>query len=372
MIYFLAVLIVGYAAFCCWVSIGWLNTEVQQEEDNEDSPCEFVSVLVPVRNEAESIICVLESIAGNSASDYEILVINDHSTDATSNRVRSLQQSYPSIRLLNLPAQVSGKKAAIAHGVQHARGTIILCTDGDCEVPANWIASYRRLYKSSPEVKMAFGPVRFFDDKQYLTHLLNLELSILIRIGAATLRMGVPTMVNGANLSYRRDVFLEVGGYAGNEQVPSGDDEFLLRKIYDRYPEGIRFAKTRDVIVDTQPPDSCRQLLSQRRRWSSKYKYHNDAVSVLLPVFVLLVNIGAVGAWSALFVDSLSFYSFLFLVLKTILDCCFAYPSARFSGIRFHFWLVLLLEIIYPLYVVFFGIASNFGKYRWKDRVYKN
>ena len=105
-------------------------------------PTTRVSVLIPARNEADNILNCLEGLLRQDfPSDLlEIIVIDDHSTDATAGLVSGL--STPNLRLLQQSGSAQGKKAALAYGIREASGTLIMTTDADCTHPVDWVAGF--------------------------------------------------------------------------------------------------------------------------------------------------------------------------------------------------------------------------------------
>lgn len=329
----------------------------------------FASIIIPVRNESKHIERLIKSIYNSTADNFEIIVVDDHSEDETKDLIRTLQSEYSGLNLAELSDDKSGKKAAITFGVSLAQGDLIVCTDGDGEVAAGWLDTHKRACTSG--VKLAFGPVKLFNtNKSRWIDMLNLELAALVGVGAATLKMGSPTMINGCNYSFSKSVFEEVKGFEGNEHVASGDDEFLLRKIYQLYPYLVHFLKSQDALVISEPPEDWNTFYHQRRRWASKWKFHQDVFSKVTPVFVFCVY----GIWSWLALDScltgnpLGLYIF---AAKACSDYVFIHAVSQVQNRRVSVFSFLLLQIIYPFYVVFFGVASNFGKYQWQGRTHK-
>ena len=89
---------------------------------------------------------------------------------------------------------------------------------------------------------MATAPVVYFA-RNWRAPLLDIEFASLIAIGASSLCSGFPNMCNGANLAFTKDAFNQVNGYQGYENVVSGDDEFLLYKVFKRFPTRVRFCQ---------------------------------------------------------------------------------------------------------------------------------
>ncbi|PIB36151.1 hypothetical protein BFP72_12475 [Reichenbachiella sp. 5M10] len=323
-----------------------------------------VSVLVPVRNEAQVVVQTVEAILSNDYSDFEVLLIDDHSTDDTLDRVASIADDR--LRILQLQGGHEGKKAAITEGVARARGEWIVCTDGDTQVSKGWISAH--LIAKGTRAALVFGPVRYFEENKFSSWL-NLELSALVGVGAATSALGKPSMINGCNYSFAKEIFEQVEGFAGNMEVASGDDEFLLRKVSTRYPGQVVFVTDEKAIVVTEAPQSWEAFYHQRKRWASKWKHHRDPISLVLPIVVFVLYIGWVVGSIFLIPDHLYWVIGVWGV-KCLADALFLFRCVALTRSGFSVIPFFLLQIIYPFYVVFFGIASNFGQFRWRNRTY--
>src|ERR1700719_941254 len=89
-----------------------------------------VSVIVPARNEEASLGDCLHSLVAQSGVAFEIIVVDDHSTD----RTREIAKSFPGVRVLGagpLPEGWTGKNNAVTAGAREARGQWLLFTDAD-------------------------------------------------------------------------------------------------------------------------------------------------------------------------------------------------------------------------------------------------
>ena len=334
----------------------------------EDEP--KFTVLIPVRNEAHSIGDLLSDLEAQDydKSNYEVLVVDDASTDDLSEVISSLKNKLSmTIMLLSLPSG-SGKKAAVTYGVSKASMDLIICTDGDCRIGKSWLRLYAQSFETT-KAKMVFGPV-LMSFKTAFEKLQAIDFGGLIGYGSSTLELGFPSTCNAANMAYEKLVFNEVGGYEGNEEIPTGDDEFLLQKISKQFPGQIHFLKSRDAIVRTKPKDSLGSFFQQRIRWVSKWKYNLNRVIRLSSVFVF-IDFGSVLI-VPFFLQSAWEWKLLALTisLRWLAELVYLLRTSRFFQISRPYSYILFLSIIYPAYAFLIGIASIFGRYSWKGRKY--
>jgi cellulose synthase/poly-beta-1,6-N-acetylglucosamine synthase-like glycosyltransferase len=331
------------------------------------------SVLIAARDEAAALPNLLRALQQQTlpAQLFEVLIADDHSADGTAALVAAAASRVSfALRLISLPAGASGKKAALAAAVAQARGTWVVCTDADCQPAPGWLAAYAGLLHTAPgALHFISGPVRLTPGGAWFDGLLGLEFAGLVGVGAGCLGRGRPTMCNGANLAFRRATFHEVGGYADNQSLASGDDEFLLHKIHQRYPAGVRFLAAGPALVDTPAPATLAALLRQRVRWASKWPHYRTAAPRQLALLVLAVNVClALGLGLALAWPALGPWVASGWVLKLGADAWLLLPLLQL--LRRQRWLAWLLplQLLYAPYALAVGLAGRRGGYRWKGR----
>jgi len=360
-----------YFTFLLLVWYNWTRIKVNPSSSFTNVT---VSVIIPSRNEEDNIRKLLDDLAESTykKNNFEIIVVNDHSTDSTwdivSNWVKEHSAVGLNIKLVQLEDE-KGKKAAISKGISKATGEVIVTTDADCRISGSWINEIAGGVGNS---ELVFGPVMLLDDGSFFSRLQSLEIMVLQVVGAATWNLGFPTMCNGANLAYKKKAFEKVQGFSGNQHIASGDDEFLMHKIYRVEPGKIQFIKSRDAIVYTQPLQSVVQFVNQRKRWAGKWKGYNHAPSRLLAIFIFLVNLGFTIGMIGIFLEfmGLIIMGGIFL-FKIILEFLLLNSIRKFFSVKISIGSLILLQVIYPLYVVFFSIVSQIGGYYWKGRLLK-
>lgn len=334
-----------------------------------------ITVIIPVRNEARNIRNLLEDLERQTLSPagFEVWVIDDESEDDTAQIVQNFRASY-SLRLLpsdKALAHLSPKKRAIQTALVHTAGKLIVCTDGDCRVGKDWLRLFAE-YQHITGAHWISGGVAF--DSPTLSWWATwqaVEFSSLVGSGAITLAYGLPTMANGANLAYTREAFDAVAGFAGNEHLASGDDEFLLHKIAEKYPTKVFFLKNPAHTVYTLPQATARDFYAQRKRWGSKWAHYKNVGIKLLAVAIFGANLAFLGALLGFALGSFSWQYFVLQAsLKLLPEFCLLYSFSRyFFRASVSPFFIPFVQLTYPFYVVFFGLVSLVGKgYVWKGR----
>jgi len=334
------------------------------------------SLLIAARNEADTLPQLLHDLQQQSlpAAQFEVIIIDDHSTDATAAVVAQAATRFP-LRLLPLaqqPGVPTGKKAALQAALHVARAPWVVCTDADCRLGPDWLSSYADLIRREPAVRFISGPVLLTGPDTVLQRLMGLEFAGLVGVGGACIGLDQPTMCNGANLAYRRDSFAAVQGFAGNEHLASGDDEFLLHKLHAAFPASIRFLQVPAAIVCTAAPPTLAALLRQRVRWASKWRHYQAPAPQRLAVLVAAANVSlAVGAGALPWWPALGPWVGAAWAVKLGADAWFLRPVLAFFGRQRWLRMAPLLQLTYAPYVVGVGLLGLRGGYQWKDRQVK-
>lgn len=343
---------------------GWLK--IKSFEPEGSSQLLKISVVIPFRNEERNLKRLLETLMDqNYPADYfEIVAVNDHSTDSTLETIAELTNK---IRVLNLPENFTGKKQALDFGIKQAKYDSILVTDADCIVNRNWIRTFSSFYYFKHEPKMIIGLVDYSGNSDLFSKIQNLEFLSLLGSGAGAAGLKKPIFCNGANLFFSRNAYLHLKDPL-KANVISGDDTFLLHNIKNSFPDEIYLLKSKQAIVKTSANETISGFFQQRIRWASKAKYYKDFDSVFSSSAVFLINLLLLVWFFAGLNKNFTFF-FLFLGVKTGIDLLFLYfILGYFDKRKLLFW-VPFVQIIYPVYIVFTAIFSFYGTFFWKNRI---
>lgn len=337
-------------------------------------PATKITVIIPARNEEATIAMCVRSIFANDYPKelYEIIVIDDHSTDRTYEVVQSLgAQNVKCLKLkdfLNGAALNSYKKKAIETAIAHSTGALLITTDADCIAEKNWLKNIAALYEQQQPV-MIIGAVKFATDKSVLSVFQSLDFMSMQGITAAAHRMKLGNMCNGANLAFSRDAFYEVEGYKNIDHLASGDDYLLMMKMHHRFPDKIAYIKNQDAVISTLPQPTWKSFLNQRIRWASKMGKYDDKTIVAVLMLVYLFNLSFLFLFIAGFFDV---YFWLLgssmLVIKTVTELFYLRNVAHFFRKERELLYFSFLQPLHILYIIVAGFLGFIGKYEWKGR----
>jgi cellulose synthase/poly-beta-1,6-N-acetylglucosamine synthase-like glycosyltransferase len=369
-----------------FTSIPTINHPTIQQFNSKTS----LSIIIPARNEEANIETCLQSILQNNYPTHllEIIVVDDHSEDNTANIVKKI--ATQNIKLISLKDFVtdtinSYKKRAIEIAIAQATGTLIITTDADCILPSTWLNTIANFYEKKKPAFIA-APVAIDCGWSFIQIFQSLDFMTLQGITAVVVHKKQMTMCNGANMAYERTAFYEVGGFAGIDNIASGDDMLLMHKIYKQYPERVLFLKSQEAIVKTAPVNTVKQFFNQRIRWASKAEKYDDkrilpvlilvfffnVVMLVLPIIALFNNAQYSILLSAdkLFnvqCSMLGLWLWMFL-FKIGVELFFLFPVASFFGKKGMLWFFPFLQPFHICYTIIAGWLGKFGKYTWKER----
>lgn len=355
-LYISLTILMMYAGFGLFIFLGFYITPLKKRESKE---LQFISILIPFRNEEKNLAALIDSLKklDYPLNQYEIIFINDHSED---NGVDIIQQ-WDANHIQCIRSTGNGKKAAIACGIEYAKGNIIALTDADCILPPLWLNHIN----NATDTKMILGPVQLKPIKNLLHLFQEMEWAALQSISASTAFWKMPLMNNGANLAYEKSAFDES---LLKMNTPSGDDMFMLEAVKQK-KESIGFIWKSESIVTTAPAPNLAELVHQKVRWASKSKYYKNKFNLFIGVLTALMN--AVVFFNCIYFPfANSIYPLCIVIAKWMADLLIMLPYLILIKKPYLLFFLFIFVIIYPIYFLFILMLSLKGKFIWKGRTY--
>jgi len=226
----------------------------------------FVSIIVPVFNEGKILSSSSEALLDIEYPNYEILIVNDGSTDDTAAVGESLvgyhkgRLGMVKVSLINKPN--GGKAKALNAGIQYSEAQFVLCMDGDSQLTTNTLKLAMRHF-DDPAVGAVAGNVKVQNRKKMLTDVQALEY--LEGLNLARRAQGFLKMVNiipGPIGVFRKVTLRDAGFYSSDTFAEDAD---VTLKILAK---GWKIIYEPNAVAYTEAPATIYQLLKQRYRWT--------------------------------------------------------------------------------------------------------
>jgi cellulose synthase/poly-beta-1,6-N-acetylglucosamine synthase-like glycosyltransferase/peptidoglycan/xylan/chitin deacetylase (PgdA/CDA1 family) len=231
------------------------TTRRQRPEDVFDEP---VSIVVPAYNEAVGIERAVRSLVASDYPEFEVIVVDDGSTDGTAELVEALDLA--NVLVLRQPNR--GKPAALNRGIDAARHPVIVMVDADTVFEPGTLRNLVQPF-SSPEVGGVSGNTKVGNRRSLLGRWQHIEYVMGFNLDRRlydTLQC-MPT-VPGAIGAFRRQTLLGVGGVSSATLAEDTDLTLAVGRA------GWRVVYVEDARAWTEAPSSLRALWRQRYRWS--------------------------------------------------------------------------------------------------------
>jgi biofilm PGA synthesis N-glycosyltransferase PgaC len=328
---------------------------IQSKQSNSNN----LTVIIPLRNEASNLEVLLSSLEDQKQLESEIIFIDDHSTDQSLEMIQSWAKNKESVRVLQLPDKLQGKKQAISFGVESSARDYCLTLDAD-----TWMGNdFFEELKIPSQTDIQIRPVimkgrnligKFASTEYTLFNALNYLFAPIYQMSAS-----------GANLIFRKLTYLKSGNLENHIHIPSGDDHFLLRN-FQRAKANIDITNQIQDAVYTNAPKNLKEYLNQRIRWLSKTTQKTSIQELLIGVLITLYLIGSfiLLLWLLLRGDfELAILLFLFRVIADSIVFLIYTNSLKVASQVIS---LPIFQIIYPIFFTIILIGSIVYKPKWK------
>lgn len=351
-----------YTAVISWVILGLSRLK----NKNTSSTKEKISIVIAARNEENRIIPTLQSLEklDYPKEYYEIIIVDDDSTDNTVSIVESFTIKYENwnlIRLKREESEIRGKKRALNEAINRSKYDIIFSTDADCIVPPGWLKKMSTYF--TDDISMVLGHSPLSSGRGIWYKILEFDNLFTVISGSAPTKMGFALTSVGRNLAYRKSFYETVGGFKALKKFKSGDDVHLTERFRKKDNKAIEFCADPDTFVQTIPPSTKRNIFHQQIRKNSK-TLKKSWPTVLFSIALFMVYMLFLTL-PFFFPELLSLW-FLFIVIKFVLEFIALLYAAIIFRKRKLIPYLLPMQIFYPIYLLFFSLLGVLQLYEWK------
>jgi len=301
-----------------------------------------VELLVPVRNEPFAVLEKLKLRMQDFQRQKNLTctVIDDGS-------YTPVQQTLgdSNLRIIRLDSGETGsKKRALSKAIHSTNAEWIITSDADTHNRPGWIDTLRLQMK--PETDFIAAPVFVSPENRLIAQFSQCESLCLWTIALASQFLRAPLLCSGANLAFRRQAFLDSGGYDEHLNMPSGDDVLLMHQLWKRNPRSITCCVDKDAACFTTAPENWAAWFKQRRRWISKTGHVQHPFKILLLallavwLYLPFILLGCALPLAALFLA-------IEMVWIVLLARFYAVAIPRFDWLLFRFTYPIALPFVF-------------------------
>lgn len=238
-----------------------------------------VSVVVVGRNEEENFQKHLPAILNQDYPRFEVVAVNDQSTDGTDEILEELEKQFQHLRVVTVPENDqfwNGKKFGLALGIKAAQHEHLLLTDADCYPSSpDWITEMISGFMGGSDIVLGFGDME--KRSGFVNALSRFEtIHTALQYFAWSL-WGMTYMGVGRNLAYRKSLWFEQNGFIKHIHIPSGDDDLFVNSAAGKRRVGIVAKDTAHTITESK--QTWKDWIKQKRRHystSTLYRPHHQ------------------------------------------------------------------------------------------------
>ena len=374
----------------------WFSYLHARELANDDPPesFPFVSIIVPAFNEVEVITASLSSLLELRYPYYEIIAVDDGSSDGTHEKMKEFEGNHYGVRVSVFRKENSGKADTLNYGIRRSKAPIVVCMDSDSRLTPEALR-YAVKHFADPNVGAVAGNVKVINRHNIWTKLQALEyiegLNI-VRNAQAFFR--TVNVIPGPIGIFRRSAVEGTGGY--DSDTFAEDFDMTVKMLAG----GWRINYEPKAVAYTEAPEELNDIIKQRYRWSrgilqalrkQKHLLTRSSGNVTTPLSLWYMVFEGL-AWPAMNILSNLFFVWVALIygmtkllvmwwiLLTILDLLIAIHAILMEredlglaiySIFYRMFYVLIIDVtkLFATLEELVGLDMSWGKLARKGRI---
>jgi len=298
-----------------------------------------VSVIVCAKNEAGNVKKFFPLLVNQNYSDYEIVLIDDASSDDTLDIFEEYEKIYPNVKLVkveNNEAFWGNKKFALTLGIKAATKEYLVFIDADCYPNSkDWLQQVTAQFTMKKTIVLGYGAYDKIKNS-FLNKIIRYETLLTAVQYFSWAKAGLPYMGVGRNLAYKKSVFFDNNGFVDHMKVRSGDDDLFINQVANKENTAVIYSS--ESFTYSTPRTTYKDWFIQKRRHVTTAKLYKPLDKIQLAVYFLS--------------------QVLFFVLAAIL-------------LAFQFqWMIVLGIVIFRYIFTWTSLGYGAGKLKEKDVMY--
>lgn len=332
------------------------NLAVGKDEVHFGRELPPLSVVICARNESENLRRNLPAILKQDYPDFEVIVINDGSTDESEDLLSELEEEYPNLYHSFTPDSaryISRKKLALTLGIKASKYDWLVFTEADCTpVSDKWLRRIARNFTPSTDIVLGYSG--YERGKGWLHKRVSFDslFTSLRYLGFAL--AGKPYMGIGRNLAYRKELFFKVKGFSTHLNMQRGEDDLFINQIANE--NNTRVETSPDSVIRMQPVERYKDWKEEKVSYMATARFYKGSQRWLLGLETATRLLFYVACLSGIVFGILSFHwlaAGLALLLWIVRYSAQAYvinkTANEMGDNRSYYFTLPIFDIIRPL-----------------------
>lgn len=333
-----------------------LNKEYQQG----------LSIIICAKNEAYNLSEYLPFILSQEYKLFEVIVVNDHSTDTTQNILNNFLKHYQNLKVVSVTDNkynLLGKRNALLQGINAAQYDWLVLTDADCKPATNkWLQYMAAPLHQGKILSIGYSP--YFKEKSLLNTIIQYETFYTALQYFSLAHLKTPYMAVGRNMAYTKSFFMNSKKFLEPTSI-SGDDDLLVNELVTK--ENFELVIHNDSFVFSKPSPNWARWFYQKIRHLSAGKFYKTLHRIILATLngsaILLSLLSLLLVFSGGYF-SLLIYSLLLIITVQLIVSYWALK--KFNNQSMLIWAVVL-NFLFPMILITLATVSMFtNTISWK------
>ena len=325
-----------------------------------------ISVIITARNEAENLQNNLPFILNQDYPNFQVIVVNNSSTDNTDDVLNRLQHIHPNLYVTFIPKDsktINAKKLALTLGIKAAKHDILLFTEPDSKpLSEKWVYQYAKTFKKG--IDIVLGCCQMEINKSFFKKYIQYDN---LFIGIKYISMGLakrPYMGIGRNMAFKKKLFFENKGFSSVLNIEDGEDDVFINRIATK--ENTAILASPESMVVSNVVDGLSTWKNIKTKYLTSQKYLNGNTTKLLTFevftryafYVLFITLCLIGILSSF--KLLVFFAILLFLVRFLIQMIVLNKNSKiFNAGKFHFSLPILDLVAPALNNLFLNNQTN-------------
>ncbi len=315
---------------------------MRKDEESHKDDVPPVSVIIACRNELQNLKSNLQYVISQKYPEFEIVIIDDKSTDGTSDYIVELAATFPHIKLVKNSG--SGKKSALSCGIRAASYDHLIFTDADCR-PASehWVSGIMSQFDEANPLVIGYGELT---GKTFAARFSSYDAALIAMQYTGFASLGHTYMAVGRNIAYTRKLWDTIGGFSSHTDIASGDDDLFVREAAKHIRPTVCILPESKTVSPAK--DSFGKLLRQKSRHVSTSARYSLLDKFLSGGEIVTRTLFFAVAIAMLFVNWK--IALAFVVVRLLLAMFSLARFCKLTKTDFNLFMSLIFDIFAPIF----------------------